>query len=122
LLARFERILARYEPAVFVLEAFDGDEARRIERVCALCRDMMYLAACNGAKTPVFGRTAVRAAFEPLGASTRYEIAQVIAQQIEPLSHRLPHHRKPWLAQDPRQSLFDAAALALTYFARIGEN
>jgi hypothetical protein len=121
LLTRFERILNRYEPAVLVLEEFEGRGTARVERVQHLCRNMIHLAACKGMDTPVYSRAVIRTVFATMGASSRYEIAQAIALRIDAFNHRLPRYRKRWLAQDPRQSLFDAAALALTYFAVMGQ-
>jgi hypothetical protein len=117
--ARFERLLNRYEPSALVLEEFEGRDGRA-ERIQQLCRQFIHLAACRGMETPVYRRNAIRTVFASVGASTRYEIAQVIAQQVDALSHRLPRKRKPWESEDPRQSLFDAAALAMTYFAVTG--
>src|SRR5262249_28679352 len=97
LLARFERILKRYEPAVLVLEAFERSESKRSERVQHLCRSIMHLAACKGMDTPVFARAVVRTCFASIGASTRYEIAQAIAQRLDAFNHRLPRYRKPWI-------------------------
>ena len=56
--------------------------------------------------------------FASVGAGTKYEIAKAIATQIPAFAHRLPRLRKIWMSEDPRQSLFDAAALGLTFFAR----
>ena len=120
LIARFERLLARYEPSVLVLEEFEG--GTRVDRIQRLCRSMIHLAACKGAETPVYRRNAVRTVFGSVGARTRYEIAQTIAQHIDALSHLKPRRRmRLWENPDRRQSLFDAAALALTYFALSSE-
>ena len=120
LLARFERILKRYDPAILVIEQFEGSGAARADRIQDLCRSMVHLAACKGMETPIYSRAVIRTVFTSIGASTRYETAQAIAQRIDAFSHRMPRYRKPWLPEDPRQSLFDAAALALTYFAVMG--
>jgi hypothetical protein len=116
---RFERLLKHYEPAVLVLEEFEGRDARP-DRIQRLCRQFIHLAACRGMETPIYRRNAIRTVFASIGASSRYEIAQVIAQQIDALSHRMPRKRKRWNSEDRRQSLFDAAALAMTYFAVSG--
>jgi hypothetical protein len=121
LLARFERLLKRYDPAVLVLEEFEGRGTLRVDRIQSLCRSMMHLAACKGMDTPVYSRAVIRTVFASIGASSRHEIAQAIAQRIDAFGHRMPRPRKLWYAEDPRQSLFDAAALALTYFAIKGE-
>lgn len=77
---------------------------------------MRHHAATQGVHAPVYDRDVVRSCFAGVGASTRYEIAQAIAERIPAFDHRMPRYRKPWLAEDARQSLFDAAALAITYF------
>ena len=121
LLARFERLLNRYDPAILVLEEFESGSAKRAVNIQMLCRSMIHLASCKGMDTKIYNRAVIRTVFSNIGAATRYEIAQAIAQRIDAFSHRLPRYRKPWIPEDPRQSLFDAAALALTYFAVMGE-
>jgi hypothetical protein len=116
LAARFERLIGRYDPAILVLEAFEGHDGRA-DRIQRLCRLMLHLAASKGIEPIIYQRAVIRTVFANLGAKTRFEIAQVIAQHIDALSHRLPKKRKPWESEQPRQSLFDAAALAITYFA-----
>ena len=62
-------------------------------------------------------RDAIRACFASVGARKKYDIAQAIARQIPALAHRPPRVRKIWMSEDPRQSLFDAAALGLAFYA-----
>ena len=109
------------EPAVFVLESFEGRDATRIDRIRRLCRSMQNLVACRDIGIRIYPRAAVRTCFASIGATSRYEIALAIAQRIDAFNHRLPPKRRKWMNQDPRQSLFDAAALAITYFAFTGE-
>ena len=120
LASRFEALLDKYEPAVVVLETFDGKETRRGPRTRELCRTMVRDAEKRGIDTPIFDRDAIRMAFAKFGASSRSEIARAIAQNIDGFSHRAPRARKIGDSEDVRQSLFDAAALALTYFAYRG--
>src|SRR5690348_7737170 len=82
LMARFERILERYHQAVLVLEEFEGSHTKRVTRIQHLCRSMLHLAACKGIDTPVYGRDVIRTCFASVGAVTRYEIAQAIAQHL----------------------------------------
>ena len=116
-LARFERLLDRYQPKVVVFEEFDEHPARRANRIQELCRRMVALASGRGLYTPIYSREAIRECFESSGARTRHDIALSIAEQIEVFRRRLPRERKRWDGEDVRQSLFDAVALALTYFA-----
>lgn len=121
LLASFRRLLAHYEPAVLVLEVFDSGESRRSARIQSLCRAMLREAEVRKIERRVFERETIRAAFARFGAMTRSEIASVIAQRVDSFAHRLPPRRRIWNSQDARQSLFDAAALAVTYYAAMDD-
>jgi hypothetical protein len=120
LVARFERLLKRYEPAVLVLEEFEGRHGR-VDRIQRLCRQFMHAAAWQGLETPVYRRSVIRTVFARVGASTRYEIARAVSHHIDVFGHRMPKKRKVWESEDARQSLFDAAALAMTYFTVSGD-
>jgi len=117
LMMRFERLLDRYEPSVLVLEEFEREISRRRERIRNLCRAMLHLASTRGVESPIYSRAAVNTCFRSIGAMTRHEIALAVAQHIEVFRRRLPPKPSIWTGEDARQSLFDAAALALTHFA-----
>ena len=121
LMNRFDRLVIRYEPAVLVLEEFSGKASRRTSSTERLCRTMMHGAACRGMEMQVLRRAVIRTVFASAGARTRYEIAEVVRQQIDAFSHRMPRKRTLLAREDPKQALFDAAALALTHFALQGE-
>ncbi|HWY60493.1 MAG TPA: hypothetical protein VNW15_01195 [Rhizomicrobium sp.] len=119
-MAKFERILDRYEPVAVVLETFETREKARPTRAQLLCQGMSNLAHSRGMDTPVYDRELIRMYFARMGASTKHEIAQAVAQRLEPLRRRLPRKRTTTSEPDPRQSLFDAASLVLTHYAVIG--
>lgn len=114
---RFERLLRRYEPFALVLEAFEGWGTARSPRIQELCRRMIWHAAKRGMTTAVYGRDRVAAVLGLASSATRHACAEAVAQRLDAFAHRLPAKRKPWVAEDPRQSLFDAAALGLTAYA-----
>ena len=116
-LMRIERLLTRYQPSVIVLEQFDRRPARRAVRIKALCLAITQLGNHRGIEVRVYNRAVIRTCFVTSGARTRYEIASAIAALIDVFRHRLPRARKRWQSEDCRQSLFDAAALAITHFA-----
>jgi len=120
-MARLERLLAQYEPAVLVLETFEGRGASRAIRIKHLCRNLMHLASHHGAEVCVYSRAAIRLCFKSIGAVTRYEIVQAVVQRVDVFRHRLPRPRKGWMSEDGRLSLFEAAALAMTHFAITGK-
>ena len=51
-------------------------------------------------------------------ARNKYEIAAIVARRFPEILWKLPRIRKAWESEDYRIALFDAAALALTYFPR----
>lgn len=119
-LLRIEQILERYEPAILILEQFDRRPARRSARVKSLCAAIVHLAATRGVETAVYSRAVVRTCFSSVGASTRNDIAQIVALHVHAFRRHLPPPRKAWQGEDCRQCLFDAAALAMTHFAVTG--
>jgi hypothetical protein len=58
----------------------------------------------------------VRQQFAYLGSVTKDAIAMAIAKHIPAFERFLPRPRKPWESEDARMGIFDAAALALTFF------
>jgi len=118
ILAAAKKIIDRYRPEVLVIEAMAVDGPRRASRIRRLYRMLAHLAAAEYVDVHRCSKTEVKACFASVGANTKYEIAKAIATQIPGFAHRVPPERKPWMDADSRQSLFDAAALGLTYFAR----
>ena len=50
------------------------------------------------------------------GASTKHQIATVIAEKLPDLASWLPPLRKLWMPEDYRMNVFDAASFAFAYF------
>jgi hypothetical protein len=121
LVRRFSRILDRYAPGTVVLEDYEDKNSRRSPRIRKLCEEMAHQAMIRDMETPVFDQEAVQMVFAKHGALTRASIAKVIADQIGDFRHRMPRPHQTGNSEDVRQSLFDAAALALTYFAYRGD-
>ena len=119
-LDEIKKIVDRYRPEVLVIAETAGEESRRTSRIRKLYRMLVHLADAEYIELHRYGKSAIKECFAPVGASTKYEIAKAIAIQIPAFAHRIPPFRKPWMSEDSRQSLFDAAALGLTYFCRQG--
>ena len=47
-------------------------------------------------------------------------MAELIAQRIPAFERYVPPPRKPWMSEDARMGLFDAAGLGLVFFERAG--
>ena len=108
-------LIEHFEPHSIILEEA-GTGSRRSGRLRLLLATIHNRAVWAGIRTCDIPSTRIKAAFRALGASTKYEIAQAIAKQLPELAPRLPRFRKPWMTEDYRMAIFDAAALALTYF------
>jgi hypothetical protein len=48
--------------------------------------------------------------------SNKAQMARAIAARFLELTRYLPPERKPWMSEDPRMAIFDAAAFALALF------
>jgi hypothetical protein len=107
-------LITQHQPDVLVLEDAGVKRSRRHMRIRELHRLVGDHAQAQKIKVRRFPRTAVHAHF---GVHTKYAVAQAVAELLPVLAPRLPPERKPWMSEDARQSLFDAAALALVYFA-----
>jgi hypothetical protein len=117
-LESIKKLIDRYRPEVLVIEDASESGSRRSSRIRKLYRMLVHFAEAEYVEVYRCSKKEVKTCFASAGAGTKYEIAKAIATRIPAFAHRIPRFRKPWTSEDPRQSLFDAAALGLTYFAR----
>ena len=115
-LLKVNMLFQLYQPGVVVIEDYNGEGSRRSQRVQELIDSIVALAQEKGVKTAHFSRASVRACFDPEGAQSKDEIALVLVKQFPELEPRLPKKRKPWQSEDANMVIFDAVALAVTYF------
>lgn len=114
------KLVERLQPDIIVLHEYALPGVRRSQRIRRLQHMIATYATAQVIEVRRYSRGDIKRAFGHFGAATRYEIAQVIAGQIHAFEHRLPPRRKMWMTEDPRMTLFEAVALALTYFAECG--
>jgi hypothetical protein len=105
-----------YQPAVLLLENMAAAGARRSERIRNLNAKIAERALSLRMPVRFYSRDQVREAFAPFAASTKEAIADAIGKQVPGLARLVPPHRKPWTSEHARMGVFDAAALALTFF------
>jgi hypothetical protein len=110
-------VLEQYQPDIIVTEDTSDRESRRSSRIRKLYRMIIRLAATRGTGVFRYTKAQVRERFHSR-PGTKYQIARAVASLIPAFGHRMPRIRRPWMADDFRMSLFDAAALGLTFFAR----
>ena len=114
-LRHVEQLIEMYHPDVLVLEAIHDPRCRRCPRIRELLHKMSQLAAEKKLKTRSFSRHAVQATFSEVSPVTKYEMMKAIVERLPELTLWRPPVRKPWMSENSRASIFDAAALALTY-------
>jgi len=108
------RVLERYKPTSFVIEAPADASPMRRNALSAFIEGVADVV--TEAKVPVFAysRHTVRQGFASSNAFTKQQIAELLAGQFPELLPRLPRPREVWESEDSRMSIFDALALALT--------
>lgn len=109
-----EELIARYEPDAIVMEDIEAKGSRRCRRVADLIDRISKLAGSRKIRVVRLSRLKVRRAFSAAGANKR-RIATAVAGRFPELAPRLPPSRKPWMSEDYRMSIFDAAAMGLAY-------
>lgn len=108
-------LLERYDPHVVVVEDVDAPGCRRRARAKRLTRAIQDLAQTLSTPVTRYSWKTVRSHFGSAGAYTKAQIAAAVALRFSQLVRHLPPLRKPWMSEDYRFSIFDAAAFALTY-------
>lgn len=115
-LALMKELISRYAPDVVVTETLSGENSRRGRRVKHLVSRIAKLAPQLEIWVESVSRSYVRNWFAQAGATTKHQIAVTIAKQFPELYYSLPKLRKPWMSEDSRMSIFEAASLALSFY------
>jgi Holliday junction resolvasome RuvABC endonuclease subunit len=113
---RVVKLLDDYLPDALVIEDVSSKHAGRSPRIRGLVKAVVALGAERRIPTYSFPRSQIRAVFLQIGAFTKEEIAAAVAKRFPALEVRLPPKRRPWMSEDARIYVFEAAALALTFF------
>lgn len=115
-LAAIEHLIVRYDPHAIAIEDVTEAGSKRLSRVRNLYRDIEKLADRASIETYAYPWQIVFSVFKEGKPKTRYDIAQMISVILPAIAKRLPPKRKAWLPMDPRQALFDTAALGITFY------
>jgi hypothetical protein len=115
-LAKTAELISWYKPDILVLEDAHDAGSRRADRIKQLHQQLAELATGSKVRLRQFTRSDIKAVFASRGVSTRYKIAQAICKECPDLAPWLPLPRKIWNSEDPKLSIFDAAALVTAFF------
>jgi hypothetical protein len=113
---RISVLLTRHAPDVIVLRRVSCPQPERARRLLQLIDRIKELAEMREIALTEISREQVRQTFGYLGSPTRYAVVEAIVKHIPLFSPYVPPARKIWKSEDRRMGLFDAAALALTFF------
>jgi len=106
------------QPPVLVLEDVHHASSRRGKRVKVLTEKMAELAESKGVTVVRYSRNEMLTVFERMGAHSKDDIAAAVVKLVPELAPRLPPRRRIWESEHHSMAIFEAAALALTHFAR----
>ena len=115
-LSKMTTLIRHYQPECVVVQDCSGTGKLRCPRIQDLIDSIRRLATQKGIRSRKISSKTLIKVFSAFGARTKHEIAQVVAKQLPELAPHLPRYRKPWMSEDYWMAIFDAAALALTYF------
>jgi hypothetical protein len=104
-----------YVPDVLVLEDCRDPRSRRGRYARRLIRQLVPIAATRGVQPCFIGVSEAKSLFAAHQARTKHEIAGVIGARFPELVRHRPKLRKPWMSEDERMAIFDAAAFGITH-------
>jgi hypothetical protein len=105
-------------PSVLVLEDTDHVRSRRAKRIKGLIERIAALAGERGVRVVKYAREDVLRVFG--GEQSKHDVAETVTMAVPALAQRLPPRRRVWESEHHSMAIFEAAALAQTYFA-VGE-
>ncbi|MGY3388327.1 Holliday junction resolvasome RuvABC endonuclease subunit [Bradyrhizobium sp. USDA 3311] len=115
-LIRIKTVFDRYAPDALVIQDTSEQGTQRARRIRNLNALIVKLANDRGTRVFAYSRDQVRRAFEGYGCPNKQSLAELIAKHIPAFQQYVPPPRKPWMSEDRRMGLFDAAAQGLVFF------
>lgn len=121
-LLRITQIVDRYAPDVLVVQDTSAHGTQRARWITTLNAAIAALAKDRDILVFAYSRDQVRCAFERHELPNKHSLAELIAKHIPAFERYVPPPRKPWMSEDRRMGLFDAAALGLVFFQSIKQD
>jgi hypothetical protein len=115
-LRRISALFGEFQPTSLVLQNTFTGGTPRTRRIRELNEAISVLAETQGIVLSAFTRNDVRQQFSYLDAPTKHQIAVEIAKHVPAFERLLPPIRRPWMSEDNRMGVFDAAALLFTFY------
>lgn len=113
---RIKQSVNYLRPAIVIIQDPDGNSSRTGKRVRQLIQKIIFYAKAENLNVVQYSRDKIRDVFDQFGASTKYEISQVLITEFKELENKLPKKRELWTSEDRNMAIFDALSLALTWY------
>jgi RNase H-fold protein (predicted Holliday junction resolvase) len=114
---RLATLIRNTQPDVLVLLKISSKSSRNRHGTRAIQRAARLLGGYSSIEVAFISEAKLRSCFREKGTNTKYQMASHLAQVFPELGWRLPLPRKPWETEYRNMSIFDAAALGITYLA-----
>ncbi len=109
-------LIARYHPRIMVLEDVAAKGCRRRRRLRELVDALDHYGRERGLTVRRIPQTAVKKTLLRSGIRNKNQMERFVAERFPELARYLPPERKPWMSEDLKMAIFDAAAFALAFF------
>jgi hypothetical protein len=86
---------------------------RRASRIQGRIAELAHL---RGMVVQKYSRAQVLEHLLGRAETSKQQLVEMVAKQVPAFSLYVPPKRKPWMSEDPRMGIFEAAALAWMYF------
>jgi hypothetical protein len=108
-------LMRQFSPAAILLPARTAvmEGSRRLQDIAV---EIEQLAENCGTAVHWYSRADIKSCFSHFGAESKDAIVGVIATLLPEFQQHVPPMRKIWMSEDYRMGIFDAVALAMTYY------
>ena len=113
---RIHRSFEYFRPSIVLVQNPEGKTSRAGKRVRDLVEKIVAYATANNLPVVQYSRDQIRDVFEQFGATTKYQISQILLGGFKELASKSPKQRSLWTSEDRNMAIFDALSLALTWY------
>jgi RNase H-fold protein (predicted Holliday junction resolvase) len=114
---RLGRLIQTVRPATLIVRKIPLNSTRNVPGTRAILRLTWLVARRFSMHVSVIRKKQVGQYFSTRGAKTKYQVALSLVGMFPELEWKLPPPRKFWKGEHRNMSIFDAAALGITYLA-----
>ena len=115
-LQKVKHLIRKLKPERIVIENYSGNYSNKSKRVVEILKAIQKYSKQKGIYLSSYSREQIRLVFGNWHAETRYEIAKVIARNVEAFTNLMFDKPKYPKTEHFRSAQFDAASLGITHY------